>query len=92
MKLEPLTKHPIQTLLSGYHFHLELYLKKKEIREIDQVKHKWQKLDRQLDRGLNFYAEVIEASDLLVKELQVLKNRLAKIIKGEKSDRESVTG
>jgi hypothetical protein len=79
--LYPLTKHPLLSLLSAYHYHLELYLKKKQIREIDEIKNKkWVKLDRQLDRGLNFYAEVIEAADLLVKELKILNKRLNKQI------------
>ena len=90
--LYPLTKHPILSLLSSYHFHLELYLKKKQIREIDQIKgKKWVKLDRQLDRGLNFYAEIIEAADLLMKELRILKRRLTNNAKEENENARSET-
>jgi hypothetical protein len=92
-KLYPLTRHPILHLLSSYHFHLELYLKKKQIREIDQIKgKKWVKLDRQLDRGLNFYAEIIEASDILVKELRGLKRNLNKQIDQGEDNVRSATG
>lgn len=77
--LRPKTLHPILSLISVYHYHLEIYMKRHSIKQIDGMRHKWKRLDRQLDRGLNFYAEVIEASDLLIKELIVLKRRLKKI-------------
>jgi hypothetical protein len=92
-RLYPLTKHPLLSLLSSYHFHLELYLKKKQVREIDSIKgKKWVKLDRQLDRGLNFYAEIIEAADLLIKELKNLKRELSKQTDQGEDNVRSATG
>lgn len=67
--LRPGTIHPALSLIVPYHYQLELYMARRDIREIDSVKSKWKKLDLQIDRGLNFYGELIEATELFNKEL-----------------------
>lgn len=68
-------KHPLLNLLALYHYQLELYLKRQSVIEIDEVEEKYERLDQQLVRGLNYYGELIEAIDLFTKELDgVLAN------------------
>lgn len=76
--LRPITQHPLTSLISGYYFHIEMYLKKSEVKDVDQIRHKWVRLDRQLERGLNFYGELREGVNLLNTELIKLKKQLVK--------------
>jgi hypothetical protein len=78
-KIERLTekvRHPILNLIAAYHYRLELYLKRQAVIEIDQMEDKLERLDAQLERGLNYYGELIEAIDLFVKELDRLARNL----------------
>ncbi len=68
-KLTKRVKHPLLDLLAGYHYGLELYLKKQEIQEIDDIEDKWEMLDKQLDRGQFYYSEIIMAINLFNKQL-----------------------
>ena len=54
-------KNPLLNLMVGYHYGLELYLKRQDMQEIDDIEDKWEKLDKQLDRGSHYYNEVINA-------------------------------
>jgi Tfp pilus assembly protein PilF len=65
-------RHPLLNLLALYHYQLELYLKRQSVIEIDAVEDKYERLDQQLVRGLNYYGELIEAIDLFTKELDRL--------------------
>lgn len=69
-------KHPILNIITAYHYRLELYLKKKEIRDIDQIEDEWERMDKQLWRGLNYYGELIEAIDIFMKNLNKLIKEL----------------
>jgi len=62
-------KHPSLDLIAGYHYGLELYLKRQDIQNIDDIDDKWEKLDKQLDRGAHYYSEVINAIVLFNKQL-----------------------
>ena len=80
-EIETLTekvRHPALNIIAAYHYRLELYLKKQEIQEIDEIEDKYKRLDEQLQRGLNYYGELLEALPLLLKQLgkleQVLEN------------------
>ncbi|MFQ5455542.1 MAG: 6-hydroxymethylpterin diphosphokinase MptE-like protein [Nitrospirota bacterium] len=74
-KIQPLieeVKHPILNLVAGYHYGLELYLKKQDVQEIDEIEDKWERLDKQLERGQIYYSEVIKAISLFNKQLDKL--------------------
>ncbi|HME41749.1 MAG TPA: 6-hydroxymethylpterin diphosphokinase MptE-like protein, partial [Syntrophorhabdales bacterium] len=74
-KIEHLTakvRHPVLNLLTSYHYQLELYLKRQAVIEIDEMEDKLEKLDAQLDRGLNYYGELLEALGLFVNSLERL--------------------
>jgi len=75
LKIETLTekvKHPILNIIASYHYQLELYLKKQDIKEIDEIEDKWERLEKQLFRGQNYYAELLEAIPLFIKQLDKL--------------------
>jgi hypothetical protein len=74
-KVERITEEvrtPFLNLIAVYHYQLELYLKRQSVLEIDDMKDKYERLDKQLVRGLNYYGELIEAIDLFVKQLDHL--------------------
>jgi tetratricopeptide (TPR) repeat protein len=74
-KVEPLiekVKHPLLNLLVGYHYSLELYLQRQDMVDIDAIEDKWERLDRQLERGENYYGEIVEAISLFNKQLDKL--------------------
>ncbi|HDH06703.1 MAG TPA: DUF115 domain-containing protein [Nitrospirae bacterium] len=73
-------KHPILNIMVGYHYGLELYLKRQDMQEIDEIEDKWEKLDKQLDRGAHYYREIVKAVDLFNKRL----NRLITALQREK--------
>ncbi|GBD95715.1 MAG TPA: DUF115 domain-containing protein [Nitrospirae bacterium] len=62
-------KHPLLNLLMGYNYGLELYLKKQEIQDIDEIEDKWEMLDKQLERGQIYYDEIVGAIRLFNKQL-----------------------
>ena len=73
-------RHPWLNLLVGYHYGLELYLKKHEIQAIDEIQEKWKMLDKQLERGQVYYGEIIKAINLFNKQL----NKLISALRREK--------
>ncbi len=80
-EIETLTekvRHPALNIIAAYHYRLELYLKKQEIQEIDAIEDKYKRLDEQLQRGLNYYGELLEALPLFLEQVgklqQVLEN------------------
>jgi hypothetical protein len=78
-KIERLTakvRHPLLNLIAAYHYQLELYLKRQATIEIDEMEDKLERLDAQLERGLTYYNELLEAIDLFVKKLKMLMRRL----------------
>ena len=83
-KIERLTtkvRHPVLNLIAAYHYQLELYLKRQTVIEIDDMEDKLERLDAQLERGLNYYGELLQAIDLFVKGLEQLIHDL----KGERT-------
>lgn len=74
--LRPQTQNPLLVLVAQYHYLLELWLRRQEIQDIDQIKFKWKRFDLQLDRGLNFYGELAEGTGLLTDKLVTLKATL----------------
>ncbi|MGD0233716.1 MAG: 6-hydroxymethylpterin diphosphokinase MptE-like protein [Syntrophorhabdales bacterium] len=80
-EIETLTekvRHPALNIITPYHYQLELYLKKQEIQEIDEIEDKYKRLDEQLERGLKYYGELLKALPLFLEQLgklqQVLEN------------------
>ncbi len=73
-------KHPLLNIMVGYHYGLELYLNRYDMQEIDDIEDKWEKLDKQLDRGAHYYSEIVKAIDLFNKQL----NRLIAALLREK--------
>ncbi len=74
-KIEPLienAKHPILNIITAYQYSLELYLKRQDMQEIDGMEDKLERLEMQLERGQKYYAELIEAVDLFLKQLNRL--------------------
>lgn len=74
-KIEPLiekVKHPLLNIMTSYYFSLELFLIKQEIQEIDYIEDKWERLDKQLERGQKYYSEIIKAIDLFNRQLDKL--------------------
>ena len=69
-------RHPLLNLIAVYHYQLELYLKRQAVTEIDQMEDKLERLDAQLERGVTYYSELLEAIDLFVKELERLIRNL----------------
>jgi hypothetical protein len=72
-------RHPALNIISAYHYQLELYLKKQEIQEIDDIEDKYKRLDEQLQRGLNYYGELLEALPPFLKQLDRLQHMLEKV-------------
>ncbi len=78
-KIESLTtevRHPILNLIAAYHYQLELYLKRQAVVEVDEIEDKLERLDAQLERGLTYYDQLLEAVDLFVKRLEQLGREL----------------
>ena len=78
-KIESLTtkvRHPILNLIAAYHYQLELYLKRQAVVEVDEIEDKLERLDAQLERGLTYYSQLLEAVDLFVKRLEQLGREL----------------
>ncbi len=73
-------KHPVLNLIAAYHYGLEIYLKKQEMQEIDEMKDDWERLEKQLQRGTHYYTEVVRATDHFNKHL----NKLIEALKVEK--------
>ncbi|MGR3176465.1 MAG: 6-hydroxymethylpterin diphosphokinase MptE-like protein [Candidatus Anammoxibacter sp.] len=74
-KIEVLTekvKHPVLNIIASYHYKLELYLKKQEVQEIDEIDDEWERLEKQLARAENYYPELIEAITLFLEPLNRL--------------------
>jgi len=65
-------RHPALNMLVGYNYKLELYLEKMDIREIDEIKDKWEKLDRQLKRGKKYYSEIVKTIGKFNKKLNAM--------------------
>jgi hypothetical protein len=74
-------RHPILNIIAAYHYQLELYLMRESIKEIDEIEDKWERLERQLDRGLNYHGELQEAIGLFVIELDKLISALEREMK-----------
>jgi hypothetical protein len=74
-RIERLTekvRNPILNIIASYHYQLELYLKKQEMQDMDDIEDRWERLDAQLERGLNYYGELLEAIQLFMRQLDAL--------------------
>lgn len=56
-------------LLAGYHYGLELYLRRQDVQDVDEIEDEWERNDKQLERGKNYYSELIRAIELFNKQL-----------------------
>jgi hypothetical protein len=74
-------KDPLLNVLAGYNYGLELYLKKQEIKEIDDIDDKWEMLDKQLERGQIYYNQIVKTITLFNKQL----NKVITALKREKN-------
>lgn len=68
-KLIEKVKHPSLNFLVGYNYGLELYMKKQETQDIDEMDDKWEMLDKQLERGKLYYNELARTISLFNKQL-----------------------
>jgi hypothetical protein len=78
-RIERLTekvRSPILNIIASYHYQLELYLKKQEMQDMDDIEDRWERLDAQLGRGLNYYGELVEAIQLFMRQLDALATGL----------------
>jgi len=75
-KIREKVAHPILNIIAAYHYKLELYLMKQDIKEIDEIEDKWERLEKQLVRGQNYYGELLEAIPLFIKQLDKLVTAL----------------
>ncbi|MBC8555317.1 MAG: motility associated factor glycosyltransferase family protein, partial [Candidatus Brocadiales bacterium] len=74
-KIEKLTekiKDPALNIIVGYHYGLELHLRKQSVVGIDDIEDKWEMLDSQLKRGEFYYKEILTALKLFNKQLDKL--------------------
>ena len=62
-------KHPSLNILVGYNYGLELYMKKQEIQDIDEIDDKWEMLDKQLERSLLYYNEIVKTTSRFNKQM-----------------------
>jgi tetratricopeptide (TPR) repeat protein len=87
-------RHPSLDLLVGYNYKLELYLEKMEVKEIDEIKDKWEKLDKQLERGKKYYGEIVKTIGKFNKKLSNMiieletEEKITAIMLDEKIDRD----
>jgi hypothetical protein len=77
-RLTTKVRHPILNLIATYHYQLELYLKRQAVLEIDQIEDKLERLDAQLERGLIYYSQLLEALTPFLKRLEQLECDLRK--------------
>ena len=68
-EIKRITDHPFMAVIIAYHYKIELYLNRFEVREVDNIEDKFECLAAQTDKGLNYYGEVIEASELFITQL-----------------------
>jgi Tfp pilus assembly protein PilF len=86
-------RHPSLDLLVGYNYKLELYLEKMEVKEIDEINDKWDKLDKQLERGKKYYGEIVKTIGKFNKKLSNMiveletEEKITAIMLDEKIDR-----
>ena len=80
-KIREKVRHPILNIIASYHYQLELYLKRPIVQEIDEIEDKWEKLEAQLFRGMNYYNELLEAIELFIKPLDKLMTALNREVK-----------
>lgn len=69
-KLVEKVKHPSLNLLAGYNYGLELYMKKQEIQDIDEIDDAWEMLDKQIERGRVYYNEIVKTITLFNKSME----------------------
>ena len=74
-------KNPILNIIAAYNYQLELYLMKQIIKDIDEIENKWERLEAQLVRGVNYYGELIKAIELFVIQLDKLAKGLEREVK-----------
>lgn len=79
-KLAEGIKNPILNIIAPYHYGLELYMQRQEIKDIDEIEDKWERLEKQLERGEQYYSELITAIGLFMKQL----DKLIKALQREK--------
>jgi hypothetical protein len=63
-------KHPSLNILVGYNYGLELYMKKQDIQDIDEIDDKWEMLDKQLERSLLYYNEIVKTTGRVNKQME----------------------
>jgi hypothetical protein len=58
-------------MLASYHVQLELYLRRYDVKAIDDIKERWKRFDLRIDRGLNFYGELVEGCEMLCENIEI---------------------
>ncbi len=69
-------KKPNLNFLTGYSYDLEIYLRKFDIKEIDKIEDKWERLDSQLERGKKYYKEIVDTIALFNLKLDEMISEL----------------
>jgi hypothetical protein len=68
------TDHFFLTVIYAYHFKIDLYLNRFDVREADNIPDRFECLKAQTDKGINYYGELIEASELFLAQLEKVLN------------------
>jgi hypothetical protein len=79
-KLAEGVSNPMLNIIAPYHYQLELYMQRQAIKDIDEIEDKWERLEKQLERGEQYYTELIVAIGLFMKQL----DKLIKALQREK--------
>ena len=67
--IKPRTEHVFLHVIFAYHYQITLYLDRFEVREVDNIPDKFECLEAQTVKGINYYGELIEASDLFIAQI-----------------------
>ena len=68
------TMHPFLCVIHAYHFKIDIYLNRFEVREVDNIPDKFECLTAQTDKAINYYGELIEASELFIEQIERVLN------------------
>ena len=69
LELKPRTEHIFLAVITAYHYQIQLYLDRYIVREVDNIKDKFECLTAQTDKGINYYGELVEACELFAKQI-----------------------
>lgn len=74
-------RNPILNIIAHYHYGLELYLKREDVRAVDDIVDKWERFEKQIERGINYYNELLKALSRFLPHLSRLCNTIKREIR-----------